>query len=110
MTIEKVLREAEWVQKTLSNISESNVLFENAAVQKVEVTIEALIRILFWYDDNQKRLIKGISTLAENNRQLKLMMTENIISNINWMDKHCNKKEKEALKKYLNTKFGGNVK
>ena len=69
MTIEQALKGADNVkQNLLSNKIGSKEVNEAANV------IEGLIRIIYWYDANQQRLVKTISKLVKRDKAMKKVL------------------------------------
>ena len=65
MTVERAIKEAERVKQYLEEDDE--IIPAN--------TIEGLIRIIYWYDANQRRLIKALSRQLKKNKSLKNIVT-----------------------------------
>ena len=69
MTIENALEGADKVRKKL--------LIDNAKpkdVREAADIIEKLIRIIYWYDANQQRLIKTVSKLSKRENAMKRIL------------------------------------
>ncbi len=75
MTINETLDKAKHVITYLSAIEAKG----NTAAKHTNAVIKGLIDIIYWYDKNQRNLIKGVSNLAKENRKLKEAIAEYVI-------------------------------
>lgn len=70
MTIEKALEGADKVREKL--LTDTNLKAKD--IKDAANVIEGLIRIIFWYDANQQRLIKAISRLTKRDKAMKKIL------------------------------------
>ena len=71
MTIENALEGADKVRKKL--LTDSNLKAKD--IKDAANVIEGLTRIIYWYDANQRRLIKSINKLIKRDKAMKTILT-----------------------------------
>jgi len=71
VTIENALEGADKVRKKL--LTDSNLKAKD--IKDAANVIEGLTRIIYWYDANQRRLIKSINKLIKRDKAMKTILT-----------------------------------
>ena len=105
MTIAEALTNAKNTKKVLERYSSEHRLSKLAVD-----TIEGLMRIIYWYDGNQKRLIKGIVKQSGKAFQLKTKMLYQMVGTIRCLKEHLTEEEKECFTKFVVNELGGDAK
>ena len=72
MTIEKALEGAERIKKRLKITDKHNIRQKD--ITDATNVIEGLIRIIYWYDANQLRLVKSLNRLVKKEKAIKRVL------------------------------------
>ena len=71
MTIAEALDRADELKESLHSIRVCGGHLTDIGIMSAENTIEALERIIFWYDRNQRKLIKALATMVKEKKVMK---------------------------------------
>jgi len=110
MTIETMLEKAVEVKNEYRNLREEHDVVTVERLEKGEKTIDALLQIIRWYDENQKRLIKGFRKANKQTEKITTQLLYDCVCRVSLLKEYLNEDEREFFIKTIIKEYGGDAK